>query len=184
MEKRVSYYVNRNNVLVWLAALLTVGSVGLRIAYYCGKGADTTTMWLLIVLPVAACLIFALQILLDGQEHFYRTATPVLMMAVYFSAVIILRGWSKRLVFLSILVYLAFYIFYRLITAGRLRATWALPLMFLGALGVQVYDGRAAFSSGDLDLWFSCGIDVLALLAGLLTVFAMRPHTDGQYHHT
>ena len=184
MEKRVSYYVNRNNVLVWLAALLMVGSVGLRIAYYCGKGADTTTMWLLIVLPVAACLIFALQILLDGKEHFYRTATPVLMMAVYFSAVIILRGWAKRMVFLSILVYLAFYIFYRLITGGRLRATWALPLMFLGALGVQVYDGRAAFGSGDLDLWFGCGIDVLALLAGLLTVFAMRPHTDGQYHPT
>ena len=151
MKKRTTYYVNRNNFLVWLAAALTVGSVGLRIAHYCGKGADTTTMWLLVILPIAACLIFALQILLDGKEHFYRTATPVLMMAVYFAAVIILRGWSKRMVLLSILVYLAFYVFYRLITAGHLQAVWALPLMFLGALAVQIYDSRAAFA--DPALW-------------------------------
>ena len=74
MEKRMSYFVSRKNVLTWLAAILMVGSAGLRIAYYCGKGADARTMWLLIVLPVIASLIFALIVLLDGREHFYRTA--------------------------------------------------------------------------------------------------------------
>ena len=182
MDKRTTYYVNQKNPLVWLAAVLMVGSVGLRIAHYCEKGADTTTMWLLIVLPVAACLIFALQILLDSKEHFYRTAAPVLMMAVYFAAVIILRGWSKRMVLLSVLVYLAFYVFYRLITAGHLQSVWALPLMFLGALAVQIYDGRAAFD--DPALWLRCGPDALALLGGLLVTFAIRPHTDGKYHPT
>jgi len=184
MEKRVTYYVSRKNPLTWLAALLMVGSAGLRIAYFCGKGADATTMWLQIVLPIAACLIFALQLLLDGKEHFYRTATPVTLMAVYFSAVIIMRGWPKRIIFLSILVYLAFVVFYRLITSGKLRASWAPPIMFLGALCIQIYDGRAAFGSGDLDLWFSCVIDVSALTAGLLATLAMRPHTDGKYHPT
>ena len=133
MEKRTTYFVSRKNVLTWLAALLMVGSVGLRIAYFCGKGADATTMWLQIVLPIAACLAFALLLLLDGREHFYRTAAPVFWMAVYFIAVIAMRGWSARMVFLSALVYLAFVIFYRLITAGQLQAAWALPLMFLGA---------------------------------------------------
>ena len=184
MEKRVTYYVSRKNLLTWMAAILMVGSVGLRIASVCGKGADTTTMWFQVVLPTAACLIFALQILLDGQEHFYRTAAPVTLMVLYFSAVIIMRGWPKRMIFLSILVYLAFVVFYRLITSGSLRAGWALPLMFLGAIGIQLYDGRAAFGSGDPELWLSCATDVAALLAGLLTTFAMRPHLDGKYHPT
>lgn len=184
MEKRVSYFVSRKNVLIWLAVVALVCSAGLRIAYFCGKGADKTTVWLLLVLPIAANLIFGLQILLDGQEHFYRTAFPVTMTAVYFAAVIAMRGWTSRMTLLSILVYLAFVIFYRLITAGRLCAAWALPLMFLGALGIQVYDGRAAFGSGDLDLWFSCITDVVMLLAGLLTTLAMQPHTDGRYHPT
>ena len=135
MEKRETYFVSRKNALTWLAAVLMVGSVGLRIAYFCGKGADATTMWLQIVLPVVACMIFALQILLDGKEHFYRTAAPVSMMAVYFAAVIMMRGWPKRIVFLSILGYFAFVMFYRLITAGSLRAAWALPMMFLGRVG-------------------------------------------------
>ena len=184
MEKRVTYFVSRKNWLTWMAAILMVGSVGLRIAYYCGKGADTTTMWLQIVLPTVACLLFALQILLDGQEHFYRTATPVTLMAVYFTAVIVMRGWPKRMIFLSVLVYLAFVVFYRLITAGTLKSAWALPLMFLGALGIQLYDGRGVFGSRDAALWLYAAIDVLALLAGLLVTFAMRPHTDGKYHPT
>ena len=184
MEKRVSYFVSRKNVLTWLAAILLACSVGLRIAYFCGKGADATTVWLQIVLPVAACLIFALQILLDGKEHFYRTAFPVTLAAAYFTAVIAMRGWSGRMVFLSVLVYLAFAVFYRLITAGKLGASWPLPFMFLGALGVQIYDGRAAFGSGDWNLWFHCAVDVAMLLAGLLVTLAMQPHTDGKYHPT
>lgn len=184
MEKRVTYFVSRKNPLTWLAAFLMVSSVGLRIAYFCEKGADATTMWMQVILPTAACLMFALQILLDGQEHFYRTTTPVTLMAVYFSAVIIMRGWPRRMVFLSILVYLGFVAFYRFITAGRLHMVWVLNLMFLGALGVQVYDGRAAFGTGNLEVWFSSLTDVAALGGGLLTTFAILPHTDGKYHRT
>lgn len=184
MEKRVTYFVSRKHPLTWLAALMLVGSVGLRIAYYCGKGADTTTMWLLVVLPIISCLLFAAQLLLDGQEHFYRTATAVFLMAIYFSAVIILRQWPRRMIFLSVLVYLAFAIFYRLITSGRLRWPLLLHLMFLVALGVQVYDGRAAFGSGKLEIWFGSLTDVAALGGGLLSTFAILPHTDGKYHPT
>lgn len=184
MEKRVTYFVSRKNPLTWMAAILMAGSVGLRIAYFCGKGADATTMWLQFVLPTAACLMFALQILLKGQERFYVTSVPVTMMAAYFTAVIIMRGWPRRMVFLSILVYLGFVAFYRFITSGRLHMVWLLQLMFLGALGVQVYDGRAAFGSGALEVWFNSLTDVAALAGGLLTMFAILPHTDGKYHRT
>ena len=70
MEKRATYFVSRKHVLTWLAAILMIGSAGLRIAYFCGKGADATTVWLQIVLPAAAGLIFALQILLGGKSIF------------------------------------------------------------------------------------------------------------------
>ena len=79
MNKRANYYVSGKNPLIWIAALLLVCSAGFRIAYFCEKGADTTTVWFQIILPVAATLIYAAIILLDGKEHFYRTAAPVFM---------------------------------------------------------------------------------------------------------
>ena len=107
MEKRVTYYVSPKSALTWLAAVLTAGSVGLRIAYLCGKGADATTMWMLFILPVAASLIFVLQILLDGREHFYRTLLPVIGMIVYFTSVLVLAGLNRWWILLSVLLYLA-----------------------------------------------------------------------------
>lgn len=184
MEKRVTYYVSRKNALTWLAAILMAGSVGLRIAYYCGKGADTTTMWMLCVLPAAACLIYVLQLLLDGKEHFYRTLIPVVLMAVYFTAVIVSRGWAKRMIFLSVLLYAAFAIFYKQITSGHVQRPWLLACMFAVALAVQAYDSRAAFFSRDWDLWLQCLPDLGVLMAGFIICFAIRPHLDGKYHPT
>ena len=83
MEKRVSYFVSRKSLLVWLSALVMTASAVLRIAYSCGKGADAATVWFQIVLPVAACLIFVLMILLGGQERFYHTAIPAFLLAIY-----------------------------------------------------------------------------------------------------
>ena len=101
MEKRVSYYVSRKSFLVWLSALVMTASAALRIAYSCGKGADASTVWFQIVLPVAACLIFVLMILLGGEERFYRTAIPAFMLAIYYSVRVsaVLPSLSLRFVF-------------------------------------------------------------------------------------
>ena len=69
MKNRISYYVSRKNVLVWLAALVMVCSAIARIAYFCGKGADAATVWFQIVLPVAASLIYVLILLCSGEER-------------------------------------------------------------------------------------------------------------------
>ena len=180
MEKRTTYFVSRKCVLTWLAALLMIGSAGLRIAYFCGKGADATTMWLQIVLPVAACLILALQILLDGKEHFYRTAVPVFLMAVYFAAFIVTRELLKRYIFLNVLVLLAFVIFYRQITAGRWMGPWLLTLMFAGAVVLLAYYDREPLRAWQLNT-----LADVAVLAGCLVVsLCLRPHADGAYHPT
>ena len=180
MEKRATYFVSRKNVLTWLAAILMLGSAGLRIAYFCGKGADATTVWLQIVLPVIACLIFVLQILLDGREHFYRTAVPVFLMAVYFATVIISREMLKRYIFLNILVLLAFVVFYRQITCGRWIGSWLVSLMFAGALAVLIY-----YDIMPLRQWqLNSVADVVMLFACFVVSLAVRPHADGAYHPT
>ncbi|MBP3633206.1 MAG: hypothetical protein J6J43_01375 [Oscillospiraceae bacterium] len=180
MEKRTTYFVSRKNVLTWLAALLMIGSAGLRIAYFCGKGADATTVWLQIVLPAAAGLIFALQILLDGKEHFYRTATPVFLMAVYFVVVVVATEMLKRYVFVNILVFLAFYIFYRQITSGRWSGPWLLTVLFAGAAAVYGY-----YHLDTLRQWQLHRMADTAMLLGCFVVsLAVRPHADGVYHPT
>lgn len=184
MEKRMSYFVSRKNVLTWLAALIMVGSAGLRIAYYCEKGADARTMWWLIILPVAANLIFALIVLLDGKEHFYRTAVPVAMMALYFTASLALRGIGLRYLVLNACVYLAFIVFYKLLTSGVIRPVSVVFFMFLAATAVLGYDSRAALMSRQWAVYFALLPDFAMLLGGLFTALAIRPHLDGQYHPT
>ena len=183
MGKRTTYYVSRKHPLTWLAALLMLASVGLRIAYFCEKGAETTTMWWLqLVLPVAACLIYVLQILLDGKEHFYRTLVPVVLAAVYFVAVLAQR--NPYFVFLNVVVYLAFVIFYKQITAGHVRHIWLLPLMFAAALAVLVYAGWASLSTLQWSRCFDKLPDLCMMAAPLILCFAIKPHVDGKYHPT
>ncbi len=180
MKVRESYYVSLKNPLTWIAALLLVSSAGLRIAIFCEKGAESTTMWMLCILPVAAAILYALNVLLDGREHLYRTLIPLMMMAVYFTAMLIDRSSPKRYVFLNVLVYLAFLIFYKQITGGHVNRPWLLRLMFLAALTIELYD---AFAADDAELWRFVP-DILVLLGGMFVSIAMRAHADEKYHPT
>ena len=187
MEMRRSYYVSPKNALTWIAALLMMGSVGLRIAYFCGKGVDTTTMWGLLILPVAACLIFTLRILLDGKEHFYRTLTSVFLMAVYFTIALTYRKdpeLENRVVFLNALIFLAIVVFYRQITAGRWAGPWLLVLIVLGAIALYVYDESEKLLSGHWQEYFYVMPDFAMLLGLLAAMLAVRPHLDEGYHPT
>ena len=184
MGKRITYYVSRKNLLTWLAAILMIASAGLRIAYYCEKGADTTTMWFLILLPVAASLIYAATLLLDGQEHFYRTAVPVALMALYFTIHLAMRGMGVRYLVLNAVVYLAFVVFYKLLTSGIIRPVSVVFLMFAGAVAVLGYDSRAALLSRQWERYFEIMPDFTMLLGALAVSLAIRPHLDGAYHPT
>lgn len=185
MEKRANYYVSGKNPLIWLAALLLVCSAGFRIAYFCEKGADTTTMWFQIVLPVAATLLYAAIILLDGKEHFYRTAAPVFMIGVYLGQVIFISHYGFWIKLLHWIVYLALCILYRQITAGHCKQPVLLWLMFLGISAYFFWESNAGYLAGLSPLQYLMQIPNLILsVAMLLTCFAIRLHTDGKYHPT
>jgi len=182
MKKRNTYFVSNKNVLAWVAAIFMLGSVGLRIASYCGKGADTTTIWWLCVLPVAAGLIYVLNLLLDSKDHFYRTLIPWILFAVYFAAGLILQSSLPRYyIWLNVLVLVAFLIFYKQITSGHVQKPWLLPVLFLILTGLLAYIRRTSLSAGE---WLALLPDVLVVLAGLLVSFIVKPHTDGKYHPT
>lgn len=186
MKKRVSFYVSRKHPLVWLAALALIASVILRIAYFCGKGADAKTVWLQIVLPVAGCLSYVLILLFDGQERFYRTSVPVFLLAIYYGIKVSLSPYSAylSLTFVFWVAYLAIAAFYMVTVSGHVRNNWLLVLLLAGALGSLLYAHRHFILARDWADIYAVSPDVLFLTAGLFAVLAMQVHLDDAYHPT
>ena len=180
MKKRISYYVSRKNVFLWLAAAALVCSAAVRIAFVCGKGADASTMWFQIVLPVAASLIYTLILLCSGEERLYRTAVPVLLFAVYFGIRISgMPGASRRYIFLCWIAYMAFAAVYAVIISG-FHGAWMLPLMHLAGLGVLLYDMHAE----NIGVLYDNLPDLLVLFGGLVASLCVKVHLDSAYHPT
>lgn len=184
MKKRISYYVSRKNVFLWLAAAALVCSAAVRIAFVCGKGADASTMWFQLVLPVAASLIYTLILLCSGEERLYRTAVPVLLFAVYFGIRISgMPGASRRYIFLCWIAYMAFAAVYAVIISG-FHGAWMLPLMHLAGLGVLLYDSRAALHAENIGVLYDNLPDLLVLFGGLVASLCVKVHLDSAYHPT
>ena len=181
MNKRVSYYVSRKNALTWIAALLLVGSIIARIAFFCEKGADCLTVWLRIVLPVLAVILFCLRMLLDGQEHFFKTSFPVALMAIYFGVCVMRSSLRFRYALMYCVLLFAAWLLYRLVVGGRHpRLGPVLWLVLAGFATFLVYDVRHAVRAGDvLSLY-----DALMVVGVLFALFCMREHNDGRYHPT
>ncbi len=184
MKKKISYYVSRKNIFLWLAAAALVCSAAVRIAFVCGKGADASTMWFQIVLPVAASLIYTLILLCSGEERLYRTAVPVLLFAVYFGIRISgMPGASRRYIFLCWIAYMAFAAVYAVIISG-FHGAWLLPLMHLAGLGVLLYDSRAALHAENIGVLYDNLPDLLVLFGGLVASLCVKVHLDSAYHPT
>ena len=185
MSKRVSYYVSRKSWLAWLAALLLIGSVIARIAFFREKGADCLTVWLRIVLPAFAAILFCLRMLLDGQEHFYKTARPVFLMAAYFGICAVCSPMRLRYALMYCVLLLVGWLLYRLVAGGRHPrlhfAMWAVLAVFVGFL---VYDARQTLRGADAWHSFCTLRDALMILGVFFAVLAMREHNDGKYHPT
>ena len=185
MEKRANYYVSAKDVLIWLAALLFVCSAGFRIAYFCQKGADTTTVWFQIVLPVIATLLYAAILLFDGREHFYRTAFPLFLIVIYLAQHTLASGMHKQFVLVHWIVYLALWVLYRQVTAGYYRRVALLWVVFLGVSAYFAYETKAFYLAGVSPLQYLMKIpDLMFSLGVFFTCLSIRTHTDSLYHPT
>ena len=181
MNKRISYYVSRKNPLTWIAAALLLCSIIARIAFFCEKGADTMTVWLQIVLPVLAVVLYCLRMLLDGQEHFYKTSFPVALTAIYFGVCVMRSSLSFRYALMYCVLLFAAWILYRMVVGGHHpRLGPVLWLVLAAFASFLVYDVRHAVRAGELFPLY----DALMVVGVLFALFCMREHNDGRYHPT
>ncbi len=185
MKNATRYFVSRKNVLTWLMVLCMVCSAVTRIVFVGMKGTDSTVpVWSQIVLPIAAGLLFALIVLLAGKEQFYKSAIPVWMICVYYFFV--LRGFnygafSTMIVALYAIALLFIGVLYTQITCGKVPQSWLLIPLLGFPLAAQLYLERTVLLSSDYTYLLP---DILMMAGCIITVFAMRIHTDGEYHPT
>ncbi len=188
MEKRNHLYVSRTNLLTWLMAGCMVGSAVARIALPGVKGTgEAQNVWSQIVLPVAATLLYALIVLLDGKERFYKTAIPIWMLGLYFG-ISVTRYPFQSIQWMVVGLYwvavLFFCVLYTQITSGVVRHVWLLPLMFALPLGAMAYLHREVLMDGRWGTNLVLLPDALAFFGCLLQCLALRVHPVDEYHPT
>ena len=184
MDRKVNYFVSRKNVLTWLMVLCMVGSAVTRLVF---SGVEGAGVWSQIVLPVAAVLLYALSVLLNGNEYFYKSAIPVWMYAIYYCFVftaIDFDNWDTMLGVLYVIAMLFIAVLYTQITCGKVKATVLLIPLMLFPFAMQLYLNRAYLLPLQPEHLMPLLPDALAALGFFLTVFAIRIHTDGEYHPT
>lgn len=188
MEKRNHLYVNRKNGLTWLMAVCMVGSAVARIALPGVKGTgEAQNVWSQILLPVAATLLYALIVLLDGKERFYKTAIPIWMLGLYFGISVThypFQSIQWIVVGLYWVAVLFFCVLYTQITSGVVRHVWLLPLMFALPLGAMAYLHREVLMDGRWGTNLVLLPDALAFFGCLLQCLALRVHPVDEYHPT
>ena len=184
MEKRVSYYVSRKNPLAWLAALCLLASAVLRIVRAAGTPLRTAEVWLLVVLPVAACLHYVVILLLRGNDWFFRTAIPAAALAVYYGVKVTMHPMGVHLTFVFWLAYLAIAAFYAVTVSGRVRSTLPAALLLLASAGVLGWMHRGAFSPLQWQALAPVAPDLLFLLGGFFGLIAAHIYLDNKYHPT
>ena len=81
---------------------------------------------------------------------------------------------------MNILVFLAFVIFYKQVTAGRWMGPWVVTVMFTGAIALFLFYDLDLVRKDRLDAW----ANLLMLGSCFVTSLVIRPHADGKYHPT
>ena len=183
MEKRISFYVSRKNVLTWLMTLCLVGSAVARLVVC--SGVEGTGVWSQIVLPIAAALLYVLIVLLRGDEMFYKTAIPVWMVALYSGIWIKQNIENRMIVWLFWIALIFFAMLYTDITSGhRKYGIFLLVPVVLTPVAFILYYSRSALLTNNLSELLPVVPDLLMLLGVFLQIFALRVHPEGAYHPT
>jgi len=185
MKNRTHYYVSKKNLLTWLMALCMVCSAVARIVFVGMKGPDSTIpVWSQIVLPTVATVLFAYITLVAGKEQFYKTAIPVWMICAYYYFVFAGFNFGKfhmMIIALYVIALLFIGVLYTQITSGKMAMAWLLIPLLAFPLSAQLYLQRTVLLSRDYTALLP---DILMVAGCVITVFAMRVHSDGGYHPT
>ncbi|MBE6981750.1 MAG: hypothetical protein E7437_05445 [Ruminococcaceae bacterium] len=181
MKNKKHLYVNPKSPLIWLAILCLAGSAVTRVLFIGLKGAD---LWSQIVLPIAACLVFAGNLLFSGRERLYKTAIPIWLVCIYYAfhfSHYSYGGYQTMITVLFCLSMLLIASLYSLYISGKNALCWFVLPLIAAPLVAQGYLGRSALYAGE----FTCLIPDGAMILGIeLALLAIHVHTDGAYHAT
>ena len=186
MRNRIHLYVSRKNGLAWLMALCMLVSAVARIAFPGVKGSGGSLyVWSQIIMPIMATTLYALIVLLDGQEHFYKTAIPVWIMAIYSGIWISQNVEGRMMVWLFWIALVFFAYLYKNITSGAHQHAIILLLpVVVSPVVFILYFCREGILAGNWKALLPFSADLLMLLGVFLVVFAVRIHPHGEYHPT
>ncbi len=180
MERRISLYVSKKNALTWIAALCLLASAVLRFVFHLPS--DNT--WGLVVLPVAATVLYLMIALIWGKEMFYKTAIAVWMIAVYYGIRIGQYEFGTMVEVLCWIALVFFAVVYTDITSGRGRRIFWLFLLHACPIVASGYFHRDALLNADWSASITLLPDALLSLGLMIMVFAIRVHPVGEYHPT
>lgn len=186
MRKRISYYVSRKSPLTWIVAILLVLSAACRIAYFCEwKGADASTLWTVLILPLAASLWFGVILIAKGEEQLYRSALPAALWLACIAAQIAQHFASDWFIALTWIAAAVLAVVYYVTFGGKVRTRWLLALILIGITGTLIWLYREnVFFSFDRIALIGQAARISLALAFTLTVLFMRTYHDGAYHST
>ena len=180
MKKELSsYWVNRANPLIWIAALLMSISGALRLVYFVLKDDVGGWVWAFqAVLPAFGALLFALLLIFCGKEALYKTITPLTLGAFgFFVQGLGMRGafsWMCCLYCVLLVMIYTQTLQGRIHTKLLLLPLYALPMAYLATLLFLHWQG--------FKKWETCAgeLSALGMLCALfLTAVAMKIDTSG-----
>jgi len=185
MEKRLHLYASRKNVLTWLMALCMVSSAVARIAFSGLKGSgDALYVWSQIILPVAASLLAAAIVMMDGEELFYKTAIPVWMFSGYWGFYLSGLFESTLIDCLFWIALIFFAVIYGEVSCGKKRQPILLFLIWLAAGIAGIYFHKEGILGVDIGTYQQLLPDALMILGMLFVTAAVRVHPVDEYHPT
>ena len=176
MEKRLHLYVKRKHVATWLMVAFMIVSVVATIVMSRDKVFTSSGIWCGIVMPCVCGIWYALIVLLNGEERFYKTAIPVWLLGISCAVQLkqVMQGYA--LLYATTCICILFHcLCYTAITSGRTKPWLLLPLYLLD-MGGLVCTGRT--------LGWTVLPDLLMLAGMLILLFSLKVHTDGKYHPT
>ena len=183
MERRISLYVSRKNALTWIAAVLILGSAVLRIVFECVNGTPCPNVWGLMVLPVAAAVLYLMIALIWGKEMFYKTAIAIWMISVYYGIHLGLLNVSPMVRVLYWIALIFFCVIYTGITSRGRHILWLFPLHACPVIAFG-YLYRADLISNNWSVISFLMPEALLCLGLMIMTFAIRMHPIGEYHPT
>ncbi|MDO4939900.1 MAG: hypothetical protein Q4E54_08095 [Lachnospiraceae bacterium] len=180
MDKRINYYVSRNNICTWVSAVILTISVVLRLVN-AGMYSGAAEVWGLVVLPVFATVLYLFQMLMLGDEHFYSTSVPAFLICLYIAIKIGMGSYHLAIKFIIWVACIGVAYIYIHTVCGK-SGKWLILLILIAFIGLYVYLNKSAFFDHVWNTTLAVSPDLLTVTGAVFALLAMDVYLDGKYH--